>query len=136
MQDPFVGTWKLNVEKSEFDPNHRPTAGTMTVELDAEGYYLQKAEGLNAKGERVVERPMRFITDGTPHPVPGFPGLTYVAARPGANTMTTEARKEDGTVVGGGTTVVAADGASKKVSNFGFDTQLRQFRQTTVWDRV
>ncbi len=136
MKDPFVGTWKLNVEKSEFDPNHRPTAGTMTVELDAEGYYLQKAEGLNAKGESVVERPMRFITDGTPHPVPGFAGLTYVAARPEANTMTSEARKENGTVIGGGTTVVSADGASKKVTTFGFDTQLRQFRQTTVWDRA
>jgi hypothetical protein len=135
MQDPFVGTWKLNVEKSEFDPNHRPAAGIMTVEVDAEGCYLQKAEGLNAKGEKVVERPMRLIPDGNPHPVPDFPGLTYFATKPEPNTMTTEARREDGSVVGGGTTVVAPDGLSKRVTNFGVDTQLRQFRQTTVWDR-
>jgi hypothetical protein len=31
--------------------------------------------------------------------------------------------------------VVAADGQSKTVSNFGHDSQLRQFRMTTVWDR-
>ena len=135
MQDPFVGTWKLNVGKSEFDPNHRPTAGTMTVEIDAEGFYLQKAEGFNAKGEKVVERPMRFMPDGNPHPVPDFPGLTYVATRLDPNTLTTEARREDGSVVGGATTVVSEDGASKTVTNFGFDAQLRQFRQTTVWDR-
>lgn len=135
MQDPFVGTWKLNVEKCEFDPNHRPVAGSMTVELDAEGTYLQKAEGLNANGEKVVERPMRFILDGKPHPVPDYHGLTYVAARPEPNTVTTEARRQDGSVVGRSTTVVSEDGASKTVTNFGFDTQLRQFRQTTVWNR-
>ena len=135
MQDPFVGTWILNVGKSEFDANHRPQAGTMVVELDAEGYYLQKAEGINGKGEKVAERPQRFIPDGLLHPIPDFPGLSYIATRPDPNTMTTEARREDGSVVGGGTTVVSADGKSKTVSNFGYDTQLRQFKMTTVWDR-
>ena len=37
--DPFVGTWKLNPDRSEFDPNHRPSQGTMTLELEAEGHY-------------------------------------------------------------------------------------------------
>ena len=73
MHDLFVGTWKLNVEKSEFDANHRPTAGTMVYELDAQGHYLLKAEGLNAKGEKVAERPTRIIPDGQEHPVPDFP---------------------------------------------------------------
>jgi hypothetical protein len=52
MQDPFVGTWKLNAERSEFDANHRPTAGMMVFELDERGHYLMTAEGLNAKGGR------------------------------------------------------------------------------------
>ena len=43
MQNPFVGTWVLKVEKSEFDANHHPRAGTMIIEFDAEGYYLQTA---------------------------------------------------------------------------------------------
>jgi hypothetical protein len=88
MQDPFVGKWKLNVEKSEFDTNHWPKAGTMVVERDAEGYYLQKAEGISEKGEKVAERPMRFILDGKEHPVPEFPGLTYIASQPEPNTVT------------------------------------------------
>ena len=135
MQDPFVGTWKLNVEKSEFDVNHRPKAGTMVVERDAEGYYLQKAEGISEKGEKVAERPLRFIPDGKEHPIPELPGLKYVASMPEPNTMTSEARREDGSIVGGMTTVVSADGASKTVTNFGYDMQLRQFKQKTVWDR-
>jgi hypothetical protein len=96
IQDLFIGTWKLNVEKSEFDANHRPQAGTMVVELDAEGYYAQKAEGVNEKGEKCVERPIRFIPDGKEHPIADFPGLKYVAARPAQRTMTSEARREDG----------------------------------------
>jgi hypothetical protein len=37
------------VEKSEFDADHRARAGTMVVEPDVDGYYLQKAEGINTK---------------------------------------------------------------------------------------
>ena len=135
MQDLFVGTWILNVEKSEFDANHRPRAGTMVVELDAEGYYLQTAEGINEKGEKAAERPMRFIPDGKPHPIPDFPGLKYVTTQPDANTMTGEVTREDGSIVGGSTTVVSPDGKSKTVSNFGYDSQLRQFKLKTVWDK-
>jgi hypothetical protein len=135
MQDPFVGTWKLNVEKSEFDVNHRPKAGTMVVERDAEGYYLQKAEGISEKGEKVAERPLRFIPDGKEHPIAELPGLSYVASMPDSHTMTSEARREDGSIVGGMTTVISADGASKTVTNSGYDAQLRQFKMRTVWDR-
>ena len=37
MQDAFVGTWKLNPERCEFDPNHRPTSGTLVFARDAQG---------------------------------------------------------------------------------------------------
>ena len=135
MHDPFVGTWTLNLEKSEFDANHRPRAATMVFEIDGEGYYLKKAEGINEKGERVAEKPFRFIPDGKEHPIADFPGLQYVASRPDQNTLTGEARREDGSVVGGSTEVVSADGKSLTVTNFGYDSQLRQFKQRTVWVR-
>ena len=135
MQDPFVGTWKLNVEKSEFDINHRPRAGTMVIEIDQEGYYLQKAEGVSEKGEKVAERPQRYIPDGQDHTVSGLPGLSYRATRADANTLTGEARREDGSVVGGATKIVSADGRSMTIDNFGYDAQLRQFKMRTVWDR-
>lgn len=135
MQDLFVGTWILNVKKSEFDANHRPQAGTMVIELDEQGYYSQKAEGINEKGEKCAEKPVRFIADGKPHLIPDFPGLKSVTTKPDPATMTGEVTREDGSVVGGSTTVVSADGKSKTVTNFGYDTQLRQFKLKTVWDR-
>lgn len=135
MPDPFVGTWKLNVEKSEFDENHRPTAGTMVLELDPEGCYLLTAEGAKPNGEKVAERPQKMIPDGKPHPIPGMPGLSAMASRPEPNTLAAEARREDGSVVGGGSYTVSADGRSLTATTFGYDTQLRQFKVRTVWDR-
>jgi hypothetical protein len=136
MQDPFVGTWKLNPARSQFDPNHRPSEGTMSLVLDAEGAYLMTAEGVNANGEKVRERPQKMIPDGQPHPIPDFPGLSAVTTRVDANTLRGEARREDGSIAGEGTYVVSADGKSLTATAAGFDTQLRRFETRTVWDRA
>ena len=135
MQDPFVGTWKLNPARSQFDPNHRPTAGTMTLEVDASGQYLMRAEGLDSKGARVTERPQTFTPDGVARPLPDFPGLAVVASRPQPNTIQARVTREDGSVVGEGSYVVSADGQSMTATTAGFDTQLRRFEAQTAWDR-
>src|ERR1022692_1990419 len=90
MQDVFVGTWRLNVEQSQFDPKHVPTGGTLVFERDAEGCYLMKAEGINAAGEKVAERPQRFHLDGVERPMAEMPGLTAVSSRPDLNTIVAE----------------------------------------------
>ena len=135
MYDPFLGKWKLNPENSQFDANHRPKAGTMTFEINPEGHYVMKAEGIKENGETVAERPAILIPDGQPHPLPDFHGLTAITSRPDPHTLTAECRREDGSVVGGGSYVISNDGQSLTATNFGFDSQLRQFEQRTVWDR-
>lgn len=135
MSDPFVGTWTLNAAESEFGPHHHPTGATMVFEIDSQGHYLMTAEGTNAKGEKVAERPARFIPDGTAYPIPGLPGLTAVSTCPDPHTIQGEARREDGSVVGGGTYVVSPDGKSLTATTSGVDTQLRPFKQRTVWTR-
>ena len=37
-EDPFGGAWKLNGDKSQFDPNHRPSSATMHWERTPERY--------------------------------------------------------------------------------------------------
>jgi hypothetical protein len=135
MQPVLAGSWRLNPEKSEFDVYHRPRAGTLTFELDQQGHYLMQAEGVDEKGEKCAERPVKLILDGKQHPVPDFPGLTAVSKLTDRDTITSEVQREDGSVVGGGTYQVSADGTSLTVTNFGYDSQLRQFKQRTVWDR-
>jgi hypothetical protein len=133
--DPFNGTWRLNPGQSAFDPNHRPRTATMVIEQSGAATLI-KAEGINEKGEPVTERPQEIIADGQPHPVPGFPGLVIVATQPDARTLHSEVRREDGSIAGGGTYTLSTDGRSLRAVNFGFDSQLREFRQQTVWDRL
>ena len=136
MQDPFVGTWRLNPAQSQFDTHHRPRGGTMRMEVDADGHYLLTAEGTNEKGEKCVERPQRLIPDGEEHPLPDFPGLSVVTRRASGVTLTSQCRREDGSIVGEGTYVLSDDGTSMTATTAGFDTQLRRFEMRTVWDRV
>ena len=136
MSDLFVGTWTLNPERCEFDPNHRPTSGRLVFERDGRGHYLMRAEGTSAKGEKVAERPQTLIPDGEPHPVPDFPGLSSRVTQLNPNELCAEVKREDGSVVGGGTYVVSSDGKSMTATAAGFDTQLRRFETRTVWERA
>ena len=134
-EDAFVGTWKLNLAKSQFDPNHRPLDGTMTFEVGPDGSYLMTAEGTKEGGEKVKEHPQSFLVDGQPRPIPEMPALSGVATKPDPNTIRGEARRQDGSVVGSATYVVSPDGRSLKATVSGTDDQLRSFTQITVWDR-
>ena len=89
MQDPFVGTWKLNVEKSEFDANHRPTAGTMVFELDAAGPLSDDGAGAETprarkwrNGQRSSSRMAKSIPSRiSPALNPSRPGRTRIRSR-------------------------------------------------------
>jgi hypothetical protein len=136
MHDPFVGTWKLDASRSEFDPNHRPAEATMRWQLEDGNAYLMLAEGVNQKGERVAEKPQMLHPDGQPYPVDGFPGLTTVTTRVNHNTLRAEARREDGSIAGEGRYVVSDDGRYMTSITSGIDSQLRRFEMRTAWDRV
>ena len=136
MPDPFIGTWTLNVDQSQFSAHHRPTEATMVFAIDEEGHHVMRAEGRNAQGEKVAERPQRFIADGVERPLPDFPQLIAISTRPDANTLKAVVRRADGTTVGQSTIVVAPDGRSLTATNSGIDGQLRAFTQRTVFDRA
>jgi hypothetical protein len=133
--DGFLGTWTLDPARSEFGPHHQPTAATMSWSIDADGTYVMTAHGTNAKGEAVTERPQRMVPDGQPRPVPDYPGLSAVSTRPDAGTFRCEVRREDGSLAGEGVFTLSIDGRTLTAVNSGFDTQLRQFQQRTVWRR-
>jgi hypothetical protein len=135
MSDPFVGTWTLNPGRSAFDPNHKPAQATMNWQLEADGSYLLRAAGIDAKGNPCEEKPQRLRPDGVAYPIEGLFGLTSVTTRPNAHTVRAEARREDGSLAGEGTYVVADDGTTMTASTKGFDSQLRPFALQTVWDR-
>src|SRR5262245_14086939 len=136
MQDPFVGTWKLNPARSQFDPNHRPGAATMRWRIEPDGGYLLLAEGTDERGQPRTEKPQKLFPDGRPYPVEALPGLTCVTSRPDENTILAAVKREDDSIAGEGRYSVSEDGASMTATTSGFDSQLRRFEMRTVWDRV
>ncbi len=133
MQDVFVGTWKLNVEQSQFDPKHVPAGGSVVFELDPEGCYLMKGEGINAAGERVAERPQRFILDGKEHPIADIPGLTAMSSRLAPNILVAEGRM-NGKIVGQATYAVSVDGKTLSATASGMGVN-GPFETRAVFDR-
>ena len=133
--EPFAGAWTLNLAQSQFDANHHPRAGRMRIEVAGDGCVVMTAEGIDDKGQTCVERPSQLYPDGRDCPVPDLAGLVVRTVRPDQGTLRTECRRQDGSLVGAGTFTVSPDGRTLTASTSGWDSQLREFTQTTVWDR-
>jgi hypothetical protein len=133
MQDPFVGTWTLNLGRSELDPSYVAASGTVVFDKDPDGAYRMNAEGVTQAGERVAERPQRFVLDGQEHPVPDAPGVTAIATRPDPNTIAAEARM-NGKVVGQARYTVSHDGRTLTATATGTGTK-GPFQTRAVFDR-
>jgi hypothetical protein len=130
--DPFAGTWKMNPQRSKFDPNHRPSEATMRFEPASDGYVMH-AEGVS-EGKHVKEHPVRFIFDGKHHPVPGFPDLVAISSRPDPNTILVQGLRGDLTA-GEARYVVSRDGTTLTATVAGIDIEQRAFRSTVIWVR-
>ena len=133
-EDPFDGAWKLNADKSQFDPNHQPSSATMHWERTPEGYKMT-AEGIMGGGAAVQETPATFILDGKDHAMPDAPGLTAIMSRPAPNVIKVESRNM-GRIIGKGSYVVSEDGTTLTASVSSIDGQQRPFQTVLVWDRV
>ncbi len=133
-EDPFSGDWKLSPEKSQFDPNHRPSNGTMHWEQTSEGYRMT-AEKVLGDGRVVEERPTNFILDGKEHATPDLPGWSATMSRLAPNTIEVES-KNVGRRVGKASYVVSIDGATMTASVSSVDVQQRPFQTVLVWDRL
>ena len=132
-EDPFAGVWKLNPQKSHFDPSHCASGGTMYWEPTSEGYRM-RAEGTKSDGQVVEEKPQAFILDGKDHPLADMPGVTAIASRTSPNTIHVQAQKA-GRVVGKASYVVSEDGTTLTANVSGMDAQQRPFETAVVWDR-
>ena len=65
----WVGTWKLNIAKSKYDPGPPPTSSTATYDM-VNGVLRLTVENVNAKGEK--SRSVTLVTfDGKEQPVTG-----------------------------------------------------------------
>ena len=133
-QDPFIGTWKLNLAKSKYSPG--PALKSETVMLEPYGKSGQKliADGVNAQGAPThMDWSAEF--DGKDYPVKGSQiSDTLSLKRIGPNIEEATFKK------GGKATVtlravVSKDGKTTTTTSTGTDAQGQRVDNVAVYDR-
>ena len=135
-QDSWVGTWRLNVAKSKYDPaNLAPRSQTIKQEGLAGGGMKATVDGVDAQGKPIhTEQATMF--DGKPSEIKGAPA---------PNTMRVYKRIDNRTYeyvesVGGkptvtARTVVAADGKTRTITTTGRNAQGQTVKNVAVYER-
>lgn len=133
--NPFVGTWKLNLAKSKFTGIQAPKSETRTIVAQGAG------EKITYKGIASDGSPISYsITtnlDGKDVPYSGtqpFGADTVAPKRVDANTVTSVSKKAGKTLFTT-RTVVSKDGKVSTQTTKGTDDKGQPISVTTVWDK-
>jgi hypothetical protein len=131
--DPHVGTWKLNVAKSKFNPGRAPKNETVKIEAQGNGHKFV-ADEVDADGMAMhIEFAAKF--DGKDYPITGSSTLDAIAARKiDANTINYVVKK-DGKEVGSGRVVISKDGKTRTQTSKGKNAQGQNINTIAVFDK-
>ena len=134
--NPFLGTWKLNVEKSKYEPGPGPKS--MTRKVTAEGSGAKYTfHGVNAEGKSFA---YSFVSnyDGKDSPITGkgMPGGadTIALKRESANKVTATLKRQ-GKPVGESESEVSADGKVTTVKGKGKNPDGKAYSQEGVYEK-
>jgi hypothetical protein len=126
--DPFLGVWKLNPQKSKFEPGPAPRSLTVAWTVEDGGIKVASA-GTRADG-RAIDESYVAIYDGKEHSKPGPWNFDSVINRQISENEREDIFKKRGAVVGSARYVISADG--KEMVNTWSYGELRDLR---VFDR-
>ena len=133
-KDPFVGSWKLNVEKSTYSPGPAPKGTTSVYEVAGKGYKISvKTEPASGP---VQEWSYTSDFDGKDAPVSGaHPNADTISAkRIDAHTLEL-VNKKGGKITTTQKNVVAADGKTRTVTTMGNDATGRTVSSVAVFEK-
>jgi len=134
-ENPFVGTWKLNVAKSKFTGTQAPKSETRTAVAEGDGLKVTY-DGVAADGSPIAYS-LTTKLDGKDAPISGagpFGADAVAVTRVDANTTTSVAKKAGKTVLKT-RTVVSKDGKVTTQTVKGTNEQGQPMSYTTVWDK-
>ena len=115
-EDPFTGSWRLNLTKSTLPP---PLPRSQTGRIEVQGRKIHIREDVVSEDGRSLRIEADAKFDGKDYPVTGTPFADSVAYRR-LNSRTIKGKaKKDGKVVSEETVVLAPDGRSMTVTYTG-----------------
>jgi hypothetical protein len=133
--NPFVGTWKLNVAKSRFTGMQPPKSETRTIMAQGNGETVTY-EGIAANGSP-ISYGFTSNLDGKDVPISGTQPLgsdTVAPKRVDANTIMSTSKKAGKTLFTT-KTVVSKDGKVSTQTTKGVNGDGVPISITTVWDK-
>jgi hypothetical protein len=122
--DPLIGTWKLNLTKSKFDPGPPPQSSTMHYEQAGRGF-RDTVTGVDAHGKPTTSVFM-MIYDGKFYPTSGAIGYDASAFTRVDDHTVTYIRSLAGKVVATGTRALSRDGKKLTFTGTGTTATGRQ----------
>ena len=131
--DPVIGTWKLNLAKSTFNPGPAPKSQTRSYEQTPQGIATTiKTTGADGKESTST---MTFNADGKSYAMVGNPGIdTVTITRVDAQTVNSTQMKA-GVPVGTAVRTVSKDGKTLTFTQKGTQPSGAKYEDVSVYDR-
>jgi hypothetical protein len=133
--NPLVGTWKLNLAQSKFDPGPAPKSLTRTVEAQGDGVKYT-FDGVAADGKPIAYGfAVKF--DGKDNPINGSipSGADTIAAKRLSPNTFEATLKAGGKVLGTSKVTVSKDGKVTTVDSSGTSTAGVKAHDVQVFDK-
>ena len=131
--DPRIGTWKLNVAKSQFNPG--PANQSLTVKVEPSGQGEKVAtEAVNADGTRTATQYTANF-DGKDYPLTGSQVADTVSLKRVDARTTERTDKKGGTVAQTLRRVVSQDGKTMTVTLKGKNAEGQDVNNVLVFEK-
>ena len=131
--DPFVGTWKLNVEKSTRRAGNPPKS--ITNRFDLQDGVLKRVEDVARADGSVRHNELTAILDAKDHPVTKNPGVdAYQASRIDSHTIIVVLKK-GGNEVGTVRHAISRDGKIMILTQNGKNDQGQETSYRDVYEK-
>lgn len=134
--NPFEGTWKLNLSKSKFEPGPAPKSLTRTIVAQSEGAKYT-FDGIAADG-KPISYSFTVKYDGKDYPVSGTgmpSGADSIAIRLIGTNKAEAIQKKAGKELGKAEAEVSKDGKITTVTTNGTTVDGRKLHSESVYDK-
>jgi hypothetical protein len=133
--DNTIGTWKLNVEKSQYTPAPMPVKSLTVTREASDGGVKVTLTGEQADGT-AINASYTVKYDGKEVPVTGNAPYDMIAIKQvNANTLTDERKKTGGSYKATGRTVVSNGGKTLTSTAKGTNSAGKAFTQNFAFDK-
>lgn len=129
--DPFIGEWKMNPAKSDYNGKPMPESGIVRFEPEVDG--LRHTIEFVEAGGQGVRNTFRAKFDGKDYPALKS-GQTVSRKRIDPNTFEATFKK-DGKVTNRDRWAISGDGRTITLTSAGVDPTGKPFKTTTIFER-